>query len=750
MAQAVTARPELSPEKDQRKERILTQPEPTAIPRAIEDAVLLKWGPVFLLTDPSGDVPWDLPHGLGLFFDDCRFLDGYGITLNGRPLERLSHAVTPELSAVHYLADPGHRGSDRTTMPAKHSLVVRRTREIRGTSVIERTRIRNHGTSDAGVEMVLRFRAGFEDIFQVRGFMPGPTSERLPARVKDDRIELRARGTDGLERATAIAFGRPPDQLDQERATFRWTLAAQQEEVVELEITPRAGGQARDQRVGRSRDASSERRHERSAEIWLGRATGCVSSNELFDRVMERAMLDLKLLRSRRRSRHFFAAGVPWFATLFGRDAAIAAIQTLPYGCRVAHDTLHLLASLQAVDHDVYRDAEPGKILHELRSGELARAGAIPQSPAYYGSVDATALFLILLTRYVRWSGDTGVLTSLGPALDAALTWLDQHADHDGDGYHDYVGKFEHGLVNQGWKDAGNSILREDGSLPEPPIALPEVQAYAYRAWRELAALYRDVGRPRPELDHRAEEMRVRFERDFWSDRLGSYVLALERGKRPIEVISSNAGQVLWGGIASAERAGLVAARLMAPDMFSGWGIRTISSQARAFHPVGYHLGSVWPHDNAMIAAGLRRYGCDAEAMRIFDAMAEAAMGARDERLPELFSGFERGAGEVRPVDYPNACRPQAWAAGTLPHLLWTMLGLAPDALAGRLIISRPRLPKWLDRVDVTGLGIGSSSVDLRFERSGEDGLAEVRTTNREGDLEVGVREDAGSDQPAL
>ena len=383
----------------------------------------------------------------------------------------------------------------------------------------------------------------------------------------------------------------------------------------------------------------------------------------------------------------------------------------------------------QANAIDAYRDAEPGKILHELRTGELARLGAIPQSPAYYGSVDATLLFLILVAEYIAWSGDLALARALRPNVDAALDWIDRFADHDGDGYVDYTGRYAHGLVNQGWKDSGNAILDVDGALPEPPIALCEVQAYCYRAWRQTAVLLRalDDGARAEDLERRAAALRARFERDFWSEELGCYVLARQSGGRPVAQVASNAGQVLWGGIAAPARAARVAARLLADDMFSGRGIRTLSSASRAYNPISYHLGSVWPHDNALIAAGFCRYDQDGAALRVFDALYQAATAFRHYRLPELYAGYARSEAEARPVSYPVACSPQAWAAGAIPHALWNLLGLRAAALEHRLDIVRPRLPAWLDWLEIR---------DLRA-----DGRAEVAAEVRAGQLAVNPTE---------
>ncbi|HXH82882.1 MAG TPA: amylo-alpha-1,6-glucosidase, partial [Candidatus Tectomicrobia bacterium] len=425
-------------------------------------------------------------------------------------------------------------------------------------------------------------------------------------------------------------------------------------------------------------------------------------------------------------------------ATLFGRDAATVGLQTLPYGCSMAADTLRLLARHQATSVDAYRDAAPGKILHEYRAGELADLGVIPQSRVYYGSVDATMLFLILLAEYVRWSGDLALARELRPNVDAALRWMAESADADGDGYLDYTGRYAGGLINQGWKDSGNAIVNADGTLAEPPIALCEVQGYAYRAWREVADLLRRLGdvAEAEALDRRAADMQARFERDFWDDSLGCYLLARQAGGRPVAVVSSNAGQVLWTGIASAEHARRVVDRLLAPDMFSGWGIRTLSSDAVRYNPMSYHLGSVWPHDTALILGGFTRYGHADAALRLFDALFDAATHFRHYRLPELFCGHARADDEQAPIGYPVACSPQAWAAGALPHALRALLGLEADALGGRLRIVDPQLPSWLAWVEIERLQVAGALVDVRVERTAGGRIA-VRPTVAEGHIDV-------------
>jgi glycogen debranching enzyme len=468
--------------------------------------------------------------------------------------------------------------------------------------------------------------------------------------------------------------------------------------------------------------------------------------------MLHRSFADLELLRTTLRGSTFIAAGIPWFVTLFGRDSLIASLQLLPYSPGIAAETLRLLAELQADHLDKWRDAAPGKILHELRVGEMARSGEIPHTP-YYGSVDATPLFLLVLARYVAWTGDLGLFDDLRDHVRRALDWIDHYGDRDGDGYVEYQSDSEHGLINQGWKDSGDAMVDEDGRIATPPIALVEVQAYVYAAKRGVAPLYRARGdsATADRLEREAAELRARFNRDFWVESLGFYAMALEAGKKPLRVVSSNPGHALWCGIADADKAAVVAERIMRGDMYSGWGIRTLSDQSCGYTPIGYHLGTVWPHDNALVAAGLKRYGFVGHARRIFDGIAAAAMNFEHYRLPELFTGFSR-ARYGAPIRYPVACHPQAWAAGSLPFLLAQLLGLEPDASARRLTVREPRLPGFAERVELHGLRVGRASVDLRFDRDIEhkQAPAAVRVLAVRGELEVSVeRSAAAAEHPA-
>ncbi|HJW22722.1 MAG TPA: amylo-alpha-1,6-glucosidase, partial [Candidatus Limnocylindrales bacterium] len=474
---------------------------------------------------------------------------------------------------------------------------------------------------------------------------------------------------------------------------------------------------------------------------WHDRCARIRSDGELLDLAIRRGIADLRLLQNDgpRAGEHYLAAGVPWFATLFGRDSIVTALESVPFMPGIAIETLRVLADWQATEDDPDRDMEPGKILHELRVGELARTGELPHRP-YYGSVDATPLWLILLEETHRWTGDLEMVRSLWPNALAALEWIDRWGDLDGDGFVEYRRRAARGLINQGWKDSGDSVRHRDGSLAQAPIALVEVQGYVYDAKLRIAGLARRLGERAlaDRLEADAAALRERFDAAFWMDDVGYYAMGLDADKRQIGAIASNAGHCLWSGIVPPERVGPVVDRLLDPSLDCGWGIRTYAKGQPGFNPVGYHVGTVWPHDNAIIAAGLKRAGRHEAADRIASRIFEAAQHSPDFRLPELFCGFDRDVAAT-PVPYPVACSPQAWSAATPLFLLQTMLGMRAEAADGRLDLDRPHLPGWLGKVTVHDLRVGERTVDLLFHRwRGTTTSAEV--LRRDGPLEVTIR----------
>ncbi len=728
-------------EKQKRKQRVLTQGTPS-ITRSIADALVLKNENLFFLTQPDGDVPLSENHGFGLYYHDCRYLNGYALKIaHTSPTVLVSSAMTG-FSAVVELTNPEIKIEEgmhiqRETVGIKWERILDSDQK----TLLDTLTFHNYGMNEVSFPIALSFQAHFEDIFSIRGLLQMQPGKILPPVWSGKDLVFAYEGADGLYRSLTVHFSQTPSEISETTANFSVKLKPRHSREILVSIQV-AETSAKNNHLGRARQKVNpqtvDKEFQRISQEWLqGEAT--VDCQELLTRnILNRSMIDLRTLRSSIDHAHYFAAGVPWFATLFGRDSILSSLQMLAFNPNIAAETLRLLARFQAQKISPWQDAQPGKIMHEIRVGELAHLGEIPHTP-YYGSIDATPLFLVLISRVSAWLGNLDLFNELQPNVEAALNWIDQFGDSDGAGYVDYESRSQHGLVNQGWKDSGDAIMNADGSLAKPPVALPEVQGYVYQAKMGIADLYARAGNPgrAGQLRGQAADLRARFNRDFWSERLGTYVLALQARGKPAEVVASNAGQVLWSGIADPDKAQKTVQRLMAEDMFSGWGIRTLSTQAHNYNPTGYHLGTVWPFDNALIAAGFRRYGFDSQVVQLYVSLLEAAMQFSEYRLPELFAGFERAEYQV-PVHYPVACHPQAWSAGSMPYLLTTLLGLAPDGFARRLAIVRPQVPGILGPIQIHNLAVGEARVDLSFEPS-DEGLARVTVRNVRGSLDVDV-----------
>ena len=716
--------------------------------------LVLKHDRLFLLSDAFGDLKTD-ERGLGLYTGDTRVLSRLELRLDGhRPLvlrtgTGAGYRSTIQMTNPDLARNPLEKG-DRTEMLARQSLGIVRERSI-SDGLDERIRIHNYTMHPERCVLTLALDADFADIFEVRGVRRAARGERAPAEVDPQGVSFEYRGLDGLTRRTRVEVSEPatrveaadparPDATSSVVLAFEWTVPPAGDRSLGVRVTSRVDDAPL--AAGRSATAPSIAPNDPEAahRAWHGTSTSVTSSHAGAERAFRRSMADLRLLTDPGpiEGERYVAAGIPWYDTLFGRDSIITSLQLLSIRPQVASDTLSVLARLQATTSDDWRDAEPGKILHELRTGEMALANEIPHTP-YYGSVDSTPLFLVLLSEYERWTADLALVDRLWPAALVALEWIDRYGDSDGDGFVEYLRRSGKGLINQGWKDSADAIRWADGTLAEGSIALSEVQGYVYQARLGMARLARRRGEIdlAARLEAAAASLRDRFEAAFWLEGAGTYAVALDGDKRAVDSVTSNAGHVLWSGIASAERAGDVAASLMGPDMFSGWGIRTLSAAMAGYNPISYHIGSIWPHDNAICAAGLWRYGYAEEASRVAAALLEATQYFRDARLPELFCGFDR-ASSPYPVPYPVACSPQAWAAGSTFQLLEAMLGLVPDAANHELQLRGPMLPPWLPEVRLHNLVVGDAVVDLLVRRS--DGSTGVEVLRRSGDLDVVVR----------
>ena len=702
--------------------------------RADERTRVLKHGETFAVFDQYGDVQTYGMGEEGLYHSGTRFLSKLELRLgDARPLLLSSTVKTTNDVLLVDLTNPDIPMNDEEVIP-RGTVHVFRTKFVWRGTCYERFRVTNHGLTPIRVTLRLRFEADFADIFEVRGTKRDRRGELLPAEMGADFVSLRYHGLDGVVRQGRFLFSPPPTELAGNVARFDLSLAPQEAAAISVNLVCESfAGEA-------GRSVSFDEALD-SAVDGLPRAKaaqcGIRTSNVQFNAWLERSVADLHMLATETPHGLYPYAGVPWFSTPFGRDGIITAFELLWIDPRLARGVLGFLAANQALSSDARKDAEPGKILHEMRGGEMAALGEVPFG-RYYGSVDATPLFVMLAGAYFTRTGDRGFVESIWSNVERALTWIIERGDLDGDGFVEYERRLPTGLAQQGWKDSHDSVFHADGTPAEPPIALCEVQGYVYAAYRAAADLAgalgkHDVAQP---LLARAERLRVRFEQAFWCEELGNYALALDGAKRPCRVNTSNPGHCLWTGIVSPERALIVADTLLGKDLHSGWGVRTLASNESRYNPMGYHNGSVWPHDNALIAQGLARYRLNDRVPELLAAFFEVSRYVELERMPELFCGFKRRAGEG-PTLYPVACAPQAWAAGCVFMMLQSCLGLSIDGARREVVLRRPILPEWLDRVVLHRLQIGDSCADILLERHAHNvGISVLR---REGDFEVAL-----------
>jgi glycogen debranching enzyme len=689
----------------------------------VENELVLKHDRMFILVDAHGDIAPAGHCGLGLFHDDTRILSHYQLRLCGGPAALLSTQLLRAYAAQIDLAIKDLPFGGDPWDP-KHAVHVRRE-YVLGDRLVERLTLTNYLERPLDYWVELRFGCDFADIFEVRGWRrPERGTFYVPA-VSERAVTFRYRGVDGALVESSIAFGEPPTELAGDRARWRVRLEPNLEYRVNVRVCPGPPGSGGRVFAGGMID---RRRRELAEEYdaWQGECARWRTSNGDFRTTLATAVEDLRALYVHVDGRPVVSAGIPWYSTAFGRDSIIASFQTLSLNPRIARDTLRYLAAHQGREENPYTEEQPGRIMHEIRRGEMARSGEIPHLP-YYGTIDATPLWVVLLHETWRWTADRDLVDELLPAAERALAWIDRYGDLDGDGLIEYARTSDKGLVNQGWKDSGDGVPFPDGRLPEPPIALVEVQGYAFDAKVRMADLYAALGREAAaaRLRAEAERLRERILDAFWLEAAGTFALALDGRKQPIPTATSNAGHLLWSRVPTREQAARLAAQLVAPEMFSGWGIRTLSAAHRIYNPMSYHNGSVWPHDNALLVLGMAHYGHAQTALPVVRALHEAATNMPFRRLPELFCGFPRAFG-LRPVLYPVSCSPQAWASGAMFMLLQAVLGIFAEAPARVLHVRNPQLPDFLDDLTVENLAIGGSRVALQFRRHGRRTLANL------------------------
>lgn len=707
---------------------------PSVPAEAQEELLALKNGTIFLCSRPDGEIRAGRVSGEGLYAEDTRHLSELRLTLGGAAPVLLSSGMESGHLAVVNATNPALRDGLEQPVP-QETLNIRRTVLV-ADRLYYRVVVRSFRPHPVTTTVELALSADFADVFEVRR-VGRATGGRIVAPARDgDGLRFAYVAADGERRETRVELSPPPTrvELGTERARVVWDVHIGARAEITLLVTvdavhrtPLAPGPPLDHAAAALDEAHRD---------WVAGCARITTDNDLFDRFIDASVRDLHALMMPVGDTELPAAGIPWYVAPFGRDSLLTAAEALMINPAVARGTLRALARLQARADEPWRDAEPGKILHELRTGELARTGHVPHTP-YYGTVDATPLFLMVAADLYRWTLDLETMAELRPALDAALSWIDEWGDRDGDGFVEYERRSPAGLVNQGWKDSHDSIVHADGSVAEGPIALVEVQGYVYDAKIRIADVYEALGDGVRAAALREDAARLRraFNDAFWDPEEEYFALALDGRKRQVRGVTSNPAHCLFSGIVDDDKARAVADRLMAPDMFSGWGIRTLSSLSPAYNPMSYHNGSVWPHDNAIAAAGLKRYGFSEAADRIASGLFAVASDARDFRLPELFCGFARTDSRSI-VSYPVACIPQAWAATSPFLLLQTLLGISAHAPENSLNVDRPCLPDWLGSVDLRDIRVGDSHVSLSFRTTGS-GTTGFSLLEQQGDVRV-------------
>ena len=690
----------------------------------------LKYGDAFAVLDSFGDIGVLPDSPEGFFLRDTRYLSHYEIGIEGRrPLLLSSTLEDDNASLTVALTNPDIHDGDEFCLQ-RDLLSITRSKVLIQGGCYERIGFCNYDLRARTFRVTVRFGADFRDLFEVRGNRRKARGIQHAEALSEDRVVLRYDGLDKISRFTTVKFEPAPKTLDEGVAEYQLTLEAGQKTALFVNIACAEGAPAEPMPF-----LKAYRLNRRGLrEITKGIAT-VESSNDLFNEVACRSTSDIYMLVSRTEYGLYPYAGIPWFSTVFGRDGIITAMMMLWVDPCIARGVLRYLAATQATDFDPEADAQPGKVLHEQRHGEMANLFEVPFKH-YYGTIDATPLFVMLAGMYLERSGDVETVKTIWPQIEAALKWCDECGDRDGDGFIEYIREKDTGLANQGWKDSQDSIFHADGSDAIGPIALCEVQGYVYAA-KQAASTIADLlgyGQRAQDLLAEAAALKLRFHEKFWCEDIGTYALALDGKKNPCRVRSSNAGHTLFTGIADAAHAQRIADTLMTPAAFSGWGIRTIPLGEARYNPMSYHNGSIWPHDNALIVLGFGRYGLKAEAARVFEGMFEAAAYQELRRLPELFCGFARRL-RRGPTSYPVACAPQAWASATPFALVSACLGLKLDHARNEISFENARMPSFLDELVIRGLRLGSSSADVRLRRDGND--ITVSVLKREGDARI-------------
>lgn len=740
--------------------------------------ITLKDDRVFLVCNESGDIQGG-PEGYGMYLNDMRFLSLWELKLNGEAPISLSHTTEYNYAAIFRLSnqffqfsaeslleETGDTGEEPTftlsdLLPsttrgvAPHTVSVARRRVIKN-GLHDTIELNNFYPHPLQIELSLVVACDLKDIFEIRGFPRQQHGQYFAPQVeeKGKNLTFSVTGLDKVERSIKIGFSKRPTRVaigEVEQypngtkvpvvtVSFLVKLPSYSTVILKMEAVPQPPDNT-PERVAEpvlSFEQEVENARRKFA-VWRSECSKIETEKYVLNQLFRVSTLDLRsLMQSHAPQGLAVTAGIPWYFTLFGRDSIITALQTLSLNPQVAVDTLRVLAVYQGTKMDDWRDEEPGKILHELRRGEMVRTGELPHNP-YYGSVDATPLFVLLFAETVKWLGEASLFEELWPNIGRALDWMSRYGDPNGDGYIEYTRRSQMGILHQGWKDSDESMGGQTGPRPKQPIALVEVQGYVYAAKQSLADVVARYGDAElaATLQEEARQLKEQFNRDFWWEEEGFFVQALDGDKQPVKNVTSNPGHCLWSGIVDEDKAERVVARLTQTDMLNGWGIRTISGNDPTYNPMSYHNGSIWPHDNSLIVAGLQRYGFYSLANLVASQIIEAGLTFADYRLPELYCGFEPGLKtHSEPAAYPVSCSPQAWAAATPFLLVQSMLGLKVDGINSSVELS-PHLPDWLDQLRLRNLQVGQSRLDLLFRRDVQTGTTLTDVENNPSNVTI-------------
>lgn len=750
-------------------EELLGYSDLTELPESTgTDKLVLKRGNLFAVLGRLGDINPPGARDQGAYFEDTRFLSFLRLNVAGGPPVVLSTQATPEYTSQIDLTVTSQSFGGLFADPV--NFIHLRREQLIDDHLVERLTLTNFLIRDVDYWVEYEFASDFADQFEVRGARRRSRGTFFKPIVGRDRVVMAYQGRDGVLYRSEVSFPlRAPDQLSPGKARFSFHLGPNETASLELHVIPSLHA-VRNGSVREAADAArqpgyktlaiatsepaggwsypgsehdqnppGQRRFEERVSSansdyrqWAESSTSIATNEAAFDWSLRQSVADLKALEIRWEGRKVISAGVPWYASPFGRDALITGFQALLINPEIARDALMFLAAHQGKKVDEFREEEPGKILHEIRRGELARTGEVPHTP-YYGSIDSTPLFIILFTEYLQWTDDRRSGEELLPAAEAALRWIDEFGDKDHDGFIEYERRSERGLENQGWKDSRDGVPHLDGTPARPPIALVEVQGYCVDARRRMARLYRQLGRREDaaRCAAAAQKLARRIDEAFWMESASTYAIALDGQKHQVMSVTSNPGHLLFSRAVPEAKARRVAKTLLSSDGYSGWGVRTLSRGQKAYNPLSYHNGTIWPHDNSLFAMGLSNYGMQKQAGLLLTGQYEAARNFRHYRLPELFCGMARNGGDL-PVNYPVSCSPQAWASGAVFLMLRACLGIYPDAPRRSLKIVNPQLPHWMDEITLTRLRVGSTRVSLHFHRKGDGCFAAITETQGE------------------